>query len=294
MNYHAPDTQVNDKLRSEVAAQILSWNHVLGPAFVQDTIDTSCTMAESAYGHTSYDHQFLIATYTTFLAYIEDLGEHNVEALGKVVRWCVTREDLQDPILEGMLLQFRDMYNYYPRFGAEAINTSTLGAMLGMHIECVSKDMVIAPRAIMYPGFLRLRTGAGIGFALFNFVKDWRDPADSYYLQLIPAMEQYINAVNDILSFYKETLQGDTNTYIHFRAAAEQNEVLAVLRDLVEETLENIRNIEALTAEDPQLAHICRSHLMGYVEFHLRAKRYRLHELQLGSHDPDTAAHTQS
>ena len=186
MNYHAPDTQVNDKLRSEVAAQILSWNHVLGPAFVQDTIDTSCTMAESAYGHTSYDHQFLIATYTTFLAYIEDLGEHNVEALGKVVRWCVTREDLQDPILEGMLLQFRDMYNYYPRFGAEAINTSTLGAMLGMHIECVSKDMVIAPRATMYPGFLRLRTGAGIGFALFNFVKDWRDPADSYYLQLIP------------------------------------------------------------------------------------------------------------
>ena len=64
------------------------------------------------------------------------------------------------------------------------------------------------------------------------------------------------------LSFYKETLQGETDTYIHLRAAAEQKEPMAVLRELVEETLDNIRNIEALTSTDQQLADICRRHLM--------------------------------
>ncbi|KAI0662053.1 terpenoid synthase [Cubamyces menziesii] len=281
MGYRSPDTAANATLRSEVAAEIVSWNADLDPAFVKATIDTSSSIAESAYGHTSYKHQLLIAIYTAFVAYVDDLGQHNVEALGQVVRWFVARDELPDPVLKRMLLQFEDMYEYYPRFSADAINTSTLEALLGMYIECVSKDMVVVARATLYPSFLRLKTGIGTGFGLFNFIKDWRDPSDNYYLQLIPAIEQYINAINDILSFYKETLQGETDTYIHLRAAAEQKEPMTVLRELVEETLDNIRNIEVLTSTDQQLADICRRHLMGYVEFHFRAKRYRLTELHV-------------
>ncbi|KAI0333762.1 terpenoid synthase [Cubamyces sp. BRFM 1775] len=281
MGYRSPDTKANDKLRSEVVEEIVSWKADLDPAFVKAATDTSCGIAESAYGHTPYKYQLLIAIYTAFVAYVDDLGQHNIEALGQVVRWFVARDTLSDPVLERMLLQFHDMYEYYPRFSADAINTSTLEALLGMYIECVSKDMVVVPRATLYPSFLRLKTGIGTGFGLFNFVKGWRDPSDNYYLQLIPAIEQYINAINDILSFYKETLQGETDTYIHLRAAAEQKEPMAVLRQLVDETLDNIRNIEALTSADQQLADICRSHLMGYVEFHFRAKRYRLNELHV-------------
>ncbi|KAJ2992502.1 hypothetical protein NUW54_g7919 [Trametes sanguinea] len=141
--------------------------------------------------------------------------------------------------------------------------------------------MVVGSGATLYATSLRLKTGIGAAFALFNFVKGWRDPRDCRYLQVFPAIEHYINAINDILSFYKETLDGERDNYIHVRAAAQGKDPLTVLRELVEETLDNVRNIELLTASDEQLAKICRSHLMGYVEFKLRAKRYRLQELDL-------------
>lgn len=99
------------------------------------------------------------------------------------------------------------------------------------------------------------------------------------------------------LSFYKESLAGETDNLIHLRAAAEQKDPLSVLREVVEETLESIRKVEMLTAADPQLAKICRSYVVvsaddareeeradslrtqGYVEFHFRARRYRLEDL---------------
>lgn len=101
------------------------------------------------------------------------------------------------------------------------------------------------------------------------------------------------------LSFYKESLAGETDNLIHLRAAAEQKDPLSVLREVVEETLESIRKVEVLTAADPQLAKICRSYVIvsvggtyegecadrvwtqGYVEFHFRARRYRLEDLEM-------------
>lgn len=64
------------------------------------------------------------------------------------------------------------------------------------------------------------------------------------------------------LSFYKESMDGETNTYIYQRANAENLDPLEVLRDLCEDTLDMIRRIGDLTSSDPQLADICRSYLM--------------------------------
>ncbi len=68
--------------------------------------------------------------------------------------------------------------------------------------------------------------------------------------------------VSDRLSFYKESLAGETDNLIHLRAAAEQKDPLTVLREVVEETLESIRKVEVLAAADPQLAEICRSYVV--------------------------------
>ncbi len=64
------------------------------------------------------------------------------------------------------------------------------------------------------------------------------------------------------LSFYKESMDGETNTYIYQRANAENADPLVVLRNLCDDTLDMIRRIGDLTSSDPQLADICRSYLM--------------------------------
>ena len=99
------------------------------------------------------------------------------------------------------------------------------------------------------------------------------------------------------LSFYKEELAGETNNYVHLRASAEQTSAEGVLRQLVEEVLDSNRHMDALTYEDPELAALWQRYMQvranssyaksalftppqqGYLEFSLKAKRYRLAEL---------------
>lgn len=64
------------------------------------------------------------------------------------------------------------------------------------------------------------------------------------------------------LSFYKEALAGETNNYVHLRAAAEQKPVIEVLRELVDETVVSIRKIAELGAVQPGLAKVCNDYIM--------------------------------
>ncbi|KAI9058171.1 terpenoid synthase [Trametes sanguinea] len=281
LQYRAPRTPINHELRKEVADEILSWKAGVSMQYVEALTDTCCTIAESAYRHTSYQHQLLIAIYTTYCVYIDDLGHRDLDALGQFVKRFIARQDLQDPVLQRFVRQFQEIYEYYPRLSADIVNAKSLDAFIGMYIEFTAKDMVVAPGATMYPAFLRLKTGIGIAYALFNFVKDWRDPSDNFYLQLVPEIEQFTDAINDILSFYKELLAGETDNYIHLRASAERKDPVVVLRELLEETLDTIRRVKDLTSSDPETTEIIDSYLMGYVEFHFRAGRYRLEDLQM-------------
>ena len=99
------------------------------------------------------------------------------------------------------------------------------------------------------------------------------------------------------LSFYKEQLAGETNNYVHLRAGAEQTSAAQVLRQLVNEVLESGREMESLTVGDDDLAALWHRYfqvsrfqthdlyvilsdsMQGYLEFSLKAERYRLAEL---------------
>ncbi|KAI9058177.1 terpenoid synthase [Trametes sanguinea] len=281
MRYSSPNTPPNATLRAEVAQNIRSWNAGFTPEVIEAVTDTSCSIAESSYPHTLYRHQLLVALYTAQLVYVDDLGARDLDALGECIRRFAGRKDVEHPALQRIFCQFQEIYQYYPHVSADAIITNTVECLVGMHIEYITKNMAVLPGATRYPWFLRLRSGDGSAYSLFNFVKGWNDPSDLYYLQLLPALEHFTIATNDILSFYKEALGGETETYIHLRASAEGKEPLTVLRDVVDETLRSIREVRQLASAHPKLEAICESYLMGYVEFHIRAKRYRLDELEM-------------
>ncbi|KAJ8456874.1 hypothetical protein ONZ51_g11863 [Trametes cubensis] len=281
LDYHAPRIPINTTPRADISAMVVSWNISENSAFIVTAVETACCVTERAYGHLPYKHQLLIAAYTVLLVYADDLGRG--DTLGQVGRWVATRERITDPGLERLLLQTEEMYDYYTYISADNINAATVNGLLGMVIECATEGAQrIGPRSMLYADFLRRKTGFGTSYALFNFVKGWRDPSDLCYLQLIPAMDRYICGINDVLSFYKETLRGDTDSsYVYLRAAAEAKEPLAVLQQLVEETVADVFHMRAMTSADSQVAEICDKHLMGYLEFHMIAERYGLGELQL-------------
>ena len=56
------------------------------------------------------------------------------------------------------------------------------------------------------------------------------------------------------LSFYKESLAGETDNYIHLRASAEGAWPTDVLRKLAAEVTDTVRRIDAITSVDSELA----------------------------------------
>ncbi|KAI0670030.1 isoprenoid synthase domain-containing protein [Trametes maxima] len=283
LQHRTPHYTANPMLWEDATAVILSWNAGLTEDFVKTLTDTGCTLANIAYAHVPYEYQLIVALYTAYVTYIDDLGGRDPNALGQFGHRFITREGLAaDPVLERFMAFLQDMYRDTPYtfLNADIIVTSTLDGLVGRYIECTAKNMAIARGATRYSTYLRQKTGYGLAYAAFNFVKGWRDPCDNIYLQLIPEIDQFACSLNDVLSFYKESLDGETDNYVHVRAGAEQKDPIAVLRELCDETLRVIDNIKALTTSDPQLNSICCSFLTGFIEFHLQAKRYKLEDLR--------------
>ncbi|KAH9846106.1 terpenoid synthase [Lenzites betulinus] len=280
-HYHDPKTAPNADLRGAVAAEIMSLNAELSTHFIAGMVDTSCTLTETAFAHLPYEHQLFVSLRTAYVAYVDDLGQRDLEALRLFGQRIATRKSHAEPVLERVALQFEDVYTLFPRLGADSINASTLAWIVGCYIEFTTKGMAVVPGALRYPSYVRNMSGISLCYSFFNFAKGWRVLDDNSYLQIIPELVFCTDHINDILSFYKEWLDGETNNYICSRAVAEGRDELAVLNDVCEEVLDTMRRVAEITSSDTSLADICRGYLMGNIEFHFRAKRYRLAELQI-------------
>ena len=90
----------------------------------------------------------------------------------------------------------------------------------------------------------------------------------------------YPDIVNDILSFYKEELAGETGTYVHLLRAIRQKESgLEVVHDLIDEAVGLSKEIDALLAGNAK--ETWERYKTGFITFHLCDSRYRLSELGL-------------
>ncbi|EJF61095.1 terpenoid synthase [Dichomitus squalens LYAD-421 SS1] len=241
-------------------------------------MDGSCVYAETTYGHTTHEHRYFIALYTACLMYVDDLGERDLDAVMRFTGRFARGEKQPDKILQRLAQLLGSAHDLWTQFGADAIISGTLDAVTAMYIEFTTKDMVVKPSATRFPYYLRTRAGLGPPYIHFIFMKEWRATPESY-LQVLPDMEHWTLGTNDILSFYKEELAGETNNYVHLRASAERTSTEEVLRRLVEEVLDSARRMDALTYEDSKLTALWRTYMQGYLEFSLSAKRYRLAEL---------------
>ncbi|KAI0755153.1 terpenoid synthase [Daedaleopsis nitida] len=281
ISYPAPQSSQNAQLRQAVGDDILSWNASLSWEYVNTLIDTSCAIAESAYTHTSYDHQLLIALYTAYLVFADDLGEHNVEAVGQFVQRFTRGQPQLHPALDRLAVQLGTMHEYFPRVSADAIINNTLDSLTAMYIELQTKGDAVLPAAARYPLYLRLKAGIGSAYAHFNFTKSWGEHAGLFYLQMLPDLEITTVCVNDILSFYKESLAGEKHNYIHMRAVAERKPAIQAFREVVDEVLASVRKLQELASVQAGLYPILHSYIMGYIEFHFNARRYHLEDLNV-------------
>ncbi|KAF8249234.1 terpenoid synthase [Wilcoxina mikolae CBS 423.85] len=105
------------------------------------------------------------------------------------------------------------------------------------------------------------------------------------YLPIVPDNMTLVDSINDVLSFYKESVVGgEENNYIMGYARREGCSPLEVVRDLCEQQealKEDVR--ETMTgsddAGDEALLVRCEAFWEGYTAWHVQQKRYCLEEL---------------
>ncbi|KAI1794775.1 terpenoid synthase [Ganoderma leucocontextum] len=269
------------KLYQDVSRKVADFVEAAGddPTFIQKLSVLSCDLATISYGHTSFEHQYYIALYNACLTYVDDLGHRHLEAVSQFSRRFVAGEKQLNPALDVLTDLLKQSYDLWPQVGADVIISGTLEGVTAMYVECTTGDMTVTPRAAWWSNYIRIKVGICPPYAHFNFMKSWRSTPDSYLL-LLPYMEFFIAAANDVLSFYKEHLAGEAKNYIQTRATTDQTTPIDMLRLLADETIACAqRPRELIGSEDPELMAIWHSFEQGYVACHVKTPRYRLADL---------------
>ncbi|KAJ7242651.1 hypothetical protein C8J57DRAFT_1243853 [Mycena rebaudengoi] len=167
--------------------------------------------------------------------------------------------------------------------------------------------------ALNFPNYLRAKSGISEAYAagIFKATSDQRLPLKKYF-RVLPDVISFIHGMNDVLSFHKEELDGETYNLIHLRTRAHSsagahgkgisgdwttNDTFNLLCDEMREATHRIdgllrlddckrklkgkTGLDDLDEADVQTAMQWRSFRDGYISWHLECRRYRLEFLKL-------------
>ncbi|KAJ7150707.1 isoprenoid synthase domain-containing protein [Mycena filopes] len=302
----------------------------LGPAstcslnLLNDLEQSAGSLIEIAYPCASTQLKLILAKLTVIAIFIDDstddeavhtailrfshclyLGtrqENGVLALyhATMKEMCEVCED--DPVLRG--LSIRPWINHIDACLMERVlvtaRTSTSTGDLG-------RPSTLDSDAPKFPDYLRYKSAIGEAYAawMFKATKEQKLPMIKY-IQVLPDATFFVEAVNDILSFYKEELAGETHNLIHLRTRSlsssgargsgadgewTPHDTLMLLCDEVKAATFRIdrvlrldecerkmrgEEVDDIDEVDVAIAKQWRGFRDGYISWHLDCRRYKL------------------
>lgn len=139
--------------------------------------------------------------------------------------------------------------------------------------------------AVRFPRYLRAKTGYAEPYAHAIFPNDaFPEPEfRNSYLPALPALCEMIDYINDILSFYKETIRGQERYNFVCNLATTRNcSVKEALEIAVEDTAERVAEMRRVLKPYPNLLQCAEQFLCRYISWHLNTtKRYFLDEVDI-------------
>jgi len=234
---------------------------------------TALAIGTTSYAHTHLDIQVHITIYTLLTTSIDDFDIPHADQF--VARFTSGLPQLT-PALDALADNLLHMVDFYPPYAANGIITSTLDFINATQFEKESKDFVLAEGAANYAIYTRFKNGVSQAYGLFIWDK-FNHPDMHTYIQSLPDAMLCINYVNDILSFYKEELEGDYQNVVHGRATARRKDIVTELSDMVEEVIASLARCHDVL--DGKEREAWDQFMSGYLTFHYLAPRYRLQEI---------------
>ncbi|EJD41663.1 terpenoid synthase [Auricularia subglabra TFB-10046 SS5] len=236
-------------------------------------------MAATAHAHLpDMNARVWIALYTAFLTASDDLFAEDVAPVKVFFRRMLLGQRQEHPALDGMAEVLAETAQHYDAIQDAMILTSSFNLITALPVENLMTGVSLRPCAEPYARWSSVLSGANEAYAMFVFPREV--PFQSY-AHAIPDMMTYIRDTNDILSFYKEELAGDSVNHVSLTAQCRNISKLEALKLVADECAEaHLRVVETLQG-DPVARAAWLSFANGYIGFHAASKRYRLDELRV-------------
>ncbi|KAG0701236.1 isoprenoid synthase domain-containing protein [Suillus ampliporus] len=192
----------------------------------------------------------------------------------------LSHQSQDDPVLNAFDMLLRDVTCHYPSPASNLIVASALNFISSMLLDNETKDMQISADTPLYLEYSRLLSGisGAYGFFIFPAALPVRE-----YIECMPDITIVINHANDILSYYKEEIEGDTANYLSLMAASRALTKQDTLHELIEKTVQAHHNILKFLRLRTEAYDAYVSFFDGYIKFHAALRRYKLEEIMLES-----------
>ncbi|KAJ7598553.1 isoprenoid synthase domain-containing protein, partial [Mycena floridula] len=230
-----------------------------------------------------FENKMYVSMFTWFSIMIDDRVSSMRTPLEQFQKRLLSGEPQLDPFLDHLATFTKETYRYWDPICADAIVTAFLEFVAATVIQ--DSEKVKGKRGIIetesWPPYIRTKDGEPGAYAYMIFPPN-TCPDISVYLQLIPDMCTYLDYNNDILSFYKEEVAGETQNLIHAMAQASGNLPLAELTSVANESLAAVYRVRSVLQGTGIYEETWQAFEHGYVTFHTAGERYKLAEIGLG------------
>ncbi|KAJ5876181.1 isoprenoid synthase domain-containing protein [Penicillium soppii] len=257
-------------------------------------LPASTSAADKWYPQASYQLKRYIALFTTFLLYVDDKAEQDLEHILPDLQRvssgaCNGLHALKcDDTVFNMWLELvaTETGTFYGSYSTGVITKGLVDFMLGNTVESNVAAGLKVPAKFGQRGskFVRDKTGAGEVYAHFIFPEHLAEENRHLptYVPFIACMLDIIDDVNDILSFFKESVVGtEMNTNIMNRARTSCCSPHDVLKQICSETVEAMHVVSHAFEEKGVVGKLWKDFINGYIMWHICEDRYRLKEIGL-------------
>ncbi|KAH9965486.1 isoprenoid synthase domain-containing protein [Russula dissimulans] len=245
---------------------------------LEKTLRLVATSTEMVYHGLPPELKKIIAQFSWYLFYVDDVSPRNTAPFLAFQHRFLHSLPQLDPVLDA-LADVLHLIDDHDVVFANTIISGTFDAITAICIEPVIESSTLTSNVARLPWFFRSRTGFGVGSALLAFPKS-RNLDIGVILQILPTMDFWISATNDLLSFYKEELAGETSTYINNRAKVEGKNPMEIFGQLGFEIAEARRSINAIVrGSTANMIEAWTEFEFGYIWWHLEGDRYKLKDI---------------
>lgn len=225
------------------------------------------------------ENKFAATLYTAMFFAIDDLSPEITEPLDNFGQNLLLGREQTHPLLRLCFdVTFR-MNKFYGQFASDMILKSMIEFLSANRVEVKLPGKITPlPSTPSFPKYFRLKSGMPEAFAFFPFptLDEGEGNLDEFIL-LLPDLIDFIDAGNDILSFYKESiLSDDRENCIHQYADAHCVSPAESLLYHCQLLRKCVANLRASVLEHPRWKDNLEQFIQGYLGFHVACDRYRL------------------